>query len=104
MDMDDENRVDELMQQVYDDAFEDAYASFVMRKQRDPLFTRNFLQGLLSSLYVQQGNNWDGRGQTRETAHCALIAAAELVFTQWDHLEQEDVVSPDASSQSPHRC
>ena len=53
MDMDDENRVDELMQQVYDDAFEDAYASFVMRKQRDPLFTRNFLQGLLSSLYVQ---------------------------------------------------
>ena len=104
MDMNDENHVDDLLQQVYDEAFDDAYTSFVMRRQRDPLFTRDFLQGLLNSMYVQQGNNWVGRGQTKETAHNALIAAAELVYSQWDQLQQDGSVVADASSQSPHRC
>lgn len=104
MDMNDENHVDDLLQRVYDDAFDDAYTSFVIRRQSDPLFTREFLQGLLNSMYVQQGNNWDGRGQTKETAHSALIAAAELVYSQWDQLPQENGVVADASRRSSHRC
>ena len=96
MNMDHETRVDELMQQVYDDAFDDAYVSFILRKQNDPQFTRDFLQGLLDSLYVQQGNNWTGRGQTKEAAHSALIAAAELVLSRWDHPEPEGDVGDDA--------
>jgi len=101
--MNDENHVEELMERVYDDAFDDAYASFSMRRQSDPSFTREYMEGLLSSLYVQQGNNWDGRGQTRETAHCALIAAAELVVSQWDQLGSTSAHSVDAPERPARR-
>ena len=76
--------MDELMQQVFDNAYDDAYESFRLRRQTDDAFTRDYLQGLLQSLYVRQGNNWDGRGQTKDMEQSAMIAAAETTLIEWD--------------------
>lgn len=75
--------MDEYLQQVYDDAFTNAYEHFLLRKQ-DGGLTKQGLQGLLDSLYIRQGNNWDGRGQAKDMAQSAMIAAAELVLTEWE--------------------
>ena len=76
--------MDELMQQVFDNAYDDAYESFRLRRQTDETFTKDYLQGLLQSLYVRQGNNWDGRGQTKDMEQSAMIAAAETTLIEWD--------------------
>ncbi len=75
--------MEEYLQQVYEDAFDNAYAHFTLRKQEDPAFTKEFLQGLLDSMYTRQGNNWDGRGQAKDMMQSGMIAAAELVLTEW---------------------
>ena len=80
--------MEEYLQRIYDDAFDEAMEHFATRKQGDESFTKTFLQGLLESLYVRQGNNWDGRGQARDMAQSAMIAAAEIVLTQWDTAEE----------------
>lgn len=76
--------MDEFLQQVFDDAFDDALAIFSARRERDAEFTKEYLQGLLESLYVRQGNNWDGRGQAKDMAQSGMIAAAEVTLAQWD--------------------
>ena len=88
--------MDEYLQQAFDDSFDDAYEYFLYRKQNDREFSRDFLQGLLESLYVRQGNNWDGRGQAKDLAQSGMIAAAEMVLQQWDEPGNEKSAQPDA--------
>lgn len=76
--------MDEFLQKVYDDAFDEAFGYFSSRRQWDAEFTKTYLEGLLESLYVRQGNNWDGRGQAKDMAQSGMIAAAELTLAQWD--------------------
>ena len=76
--------MDEYLQKVYDDAFQDAYESFRFRRQTDSAFTLDFFRGLLESLYVAQGNNWLGRGEAKEAAQNAMIAAAEVLLSEWE--------------------
>ena len=76
--------MDEYLQEIFDDSYDNALAYFTLRRREDPAFDRAFLQGLLESLYVRQGNNWDGRGQAKDMSLSGMIAAAELVLAQWD--------------------
>ena len=76
--------MEQYLQEIYDDAFQNAYESFRYRKQTENGFSRAFLQGLLESLYVAQGNNWLGRGEAKEMSHSAMIAAAEVVLSEWE--------------------
>ena len=76
--------MDEYLQEIYDDSFENSFAFFMLRRREDHSFTRESLKGLLDSLYVRQGNNWDGRGQAKEMSLSGMIAAGELVLAQWD--------------------
>lgn len=75
--------MDEYLEQIFNDSFDNAYAYFTLRKAEDQAFTRDYLQGLLESLYVRQGNNWDGRGQAKDMLQSGMIAAAELILEQW---------------------
>ncbi len=76
--------MDEFLQQVFDDSFDNAYAQLKLRQLNDPAFTKEYLQGLLESLYVRQGNNWDGRGQAKDMIQSGMIAAAELLLSEWE--------------------
>ena len=76
--------MDEYLQEIFDDSYDNAFAYFNLRKREDDTFTRSFLEGLLESLYVRQGNNWDGRGQAKDMSLSGMIAAAEAVLERWD--------------------
>lgn len=79
--------MEEMLQQIFDEAYDEAYAYFTLRKEEEPSFTRENLVGLLESLYVRQGNNWDGRGQAKDLAQSAMIAAGEAVLSEWPQQE-----------------
>jgi len=82
--------MDEYLQQIYEDAFQNAYEGFQLRKRNDETFTRSFFQGLLESMYVAQGNNWLGRGEAKEASQNAMIAAAELLLSEWVEEPRDD--------------
>lgn len=82
--------MDEYLQQIYDDSFQNSYDSFKFRKMTDPAFTREFFQGLLESMYVAQGNNWLGRGEAKEASQSAMIAAAEALLSEWQEESRAD--------------
>lgn len=82
--------MDEYLQQIYEDAFQNAYESFQLRKRTDDTFTRAFFQGLLESMYVAQGNNWLGRGEAKEASQNAMIAAAEALLSEWAEEPRND--------------
>jgi len=76
--------MDEILEQVFGDAYDDAYEHFTARKREDPAFDKAALQGFLDSQYKNQGNNWEGRSQIKELMQDAVIAAAEAVLAEWD--------------------
>ena len=76
--------MDDMLEQVFSDAYDDAYEHFKMRKYEDPGFNRAALQGFLDSLYHNQGNNWEGRSEVKELTLNATIAAAETILEEWD--------------------
>ena len=75
--------LEEMLQQIFIESYDQAYAYFTLRKETDESFSREYLVGLLECLYVRQGNNWDGRGQAKDMAQSAMIAAAETVLNEW---------------------
>ena len=76
--------MEEHFQQIFDDTYDEAYAYYQSRMNGEEGFTAETLRGLLASLYVRQGNDWEGRGQPRDITLNAMIAAAETVLSQWD--------------------
>ncbi len=76
--------MDDHLQNVYDDAFDNAYHNFMLRKSEDDTFDKDFLTGLLESMYTCQGNDWTGRGQVKDMSQSAMIAAAEAVLAAWE--------------------
>ncbi len=77
--------MDYYMEKVYQEAFQTAYDHMLQRKKTDPDFTKEFLAGLLESLYVEQGNNW-GRSEAKEQSQSAMIAVCEIILSDWDKL------------------
>ena len=70
-------------QQRYDEVFEAVVERTRQRRARDPDFTVARLTELLETEYVNQGNDWIGRGALREVTQAATIAAYERVLTEW---------------------
>ncbi len=70
-------------EKIYDDTFNNVCKEIGLRKQNDPKFTKEELEGVLRSLYVDQGNDWDGRGEIRDIINDATISACELVLAEW---------------------
>ena len=72
-----------MKEDLYEEAFEDAIL-FVLRKRRlKPDFTIDDLEKLLQAEYVQQGNDWVGRGELATLNQNARIAAYETLLAEW---------------------
>ncbi|MFI3258140.1 MAG: hypothetical protein R3Y36_07585 [Spirochaetales bacterium] len=68
---------------TYRQAFEEETRGIERRRQHDPNLTPEDIQGTLNTLYVQQGNNSDGRGSFADAVLSATIAAYEMYIEKW---------------------
>jgi len=76
----DENWRDTAYQKIY----EETRDYIEVRKQNDPRFTKQELEGMLKSAWFEQGNDWTGRGVTKSIQINATIAAYESCLADWE--------------------
>ncbi|MBQ9238108.1 MAG: hypothetical protein IJ191_02145 [Treponema sp.] len=72
-----------LLEQKYQEAFDEEFTLLERRRAADAALTVADLEGTLKTLYVVQGNNWDGRSALLDTAISAQIAAYEVFIDRW---------------------
>lgn len=70
-------------EKIYEDTFSNVCKEMRHRRQNDPQFSKEELEGVLRSLYVDQGNDWVGRGEVRDLINEATISACELILSEW---------------------
>lgn len=75
--------MEDYREKIYEDTLNNVCKEMRLRKQNDPQFTKEELEGVLRSLYVDQGNDWVGRGEIRDIINEATICACELVLAEW---------------------
>jgi hypothetical protein len=73
----------DYLDQIYEQNFEMYYDLMTRRKETDPDFTKDDMIHLLESSYAAQGSNWIGRSEAKDTAMSAMIAAYEVVLSNW---------------------
>ena len=76
--------MNEHLQEMYEEAFDREYTNLMLRKKSDPDFTKEYLAGLLQSLYINQGNNHMDRTEAKEKALQAMISACETMLSEWE--------------------
>jgi hypothetical protein len=67
----------------YEIVFEACLRGLERQREIDPCFTPESVQGVLSHLYIQDGNDWGGRGELQDIQIQATIAAYELFLFEW---------------------
>jgi hypothetical protein len=68
-----------------DDTYRDVFERtclYVEAGLRDGTFTREEIEQMLEAAYVDQGNDWLGRGALQDTSQAATIAAYEQVLAE----------------------
>ena len=76
-------------QRTYDEVFEDV-CEFVERQRRmNPDFSIEFVKERLESKYIQQDQNWIGKGLVAEIIDAATIAAYEHILAEWRKGQKE---------------
>jgi hypothetical protein len=73
-----EHRAQEQYQRVYDETVD----QLEYRLNRDPNFTARELREQLEVMYVQEGNDWLGRGMSETVSMSATIAGMEAVLVR----------------------
>ncbi len=68
----------------YDAVYNACLRSLERQRQIDSSFTHETARGVLSHLYIQDGNDWTGRGEVQEIQIRATIAAYEDFLAQWE--------------------
>ena len=76
--------MDDYRDRVYDETFDCVYKNMEYRKNNDDCFTKQELEGLLRSLYINEGNDQLGKGEIQDIIQSATIAACETVLHHWD--------------------
>jgi hypothetical protein len=74
----------------YDEVFRWTRAHLQQRRQLDASFTREYLQQLLETEYVNEGNDWTGRGVLGNIVQSATIAAYEAFLQDWKEQDRTD--------------
>lgn len=76
----------------YNQVFEEEYTCLQRRKAHDPLFGIPEASGVLHHLYIQDGNNWEGRSEIVQASVSATIAAHERFISELkNELKKESV-------------
>jgi hypothetical protein len=70
-------------EEKFNEVFDNIYATTKYRRFLDPDFGVKELQGLLETLYVNDGNDQGGRGKVGDIISAATIAAHEQVLAEW---------------------
>ncbi|MCR5291078.1 MAG: hypothetical protein K6E51_13880 [Treponema sp.] len=73
----------EIMNNKYDEIYEEEIRGIERRRQQDPNLTIDMLEGTLQALYNIEGDDWEGRGPLRDEMISAQIAAHEAYIAQW---------------------
>lgn len=74
---------------AYDEAYAQTLASLERRKVEDASFRPDDVRGVLKHLYVQDGNDWVGRGELQDLIMAATIAAHESFLATWERDRRE---------------
>jgi hypothetical protein len=69
-------------EEQYDRVYSDTVDQLEYRLERDPEFTARELREQLEVMYVQEGNDWLGRGMAETVSVSATIAAMEAVLAR----------------------
>lgn len=69
---------------AYDSSYETTLANLVRRRAEDPDFSPEKARGILQHLYIQDGNDWGGRGELQDLQLQAMIAAHEAFIAAWE--------------------
>jgi hypothetical protein len=72
------------MELKYDETFAETLRSLERRRLEDPAFTLEDARGILNHLYVNDGNNWVGRGELQDIILKAIIDAHESFIHAWE--------------------
>ncbi len=68
---------------AYEQVLEEEKRGLERRRQHDPNLTIDDIQGILDNLYINDGNNWEGRGPLADVVFAATIAAYEMYIEEW---------------------
>lgn len=74
---------------AYTYIFEEEMRGLKRRKAHDPGLTVDELKGILNSLYVSEGSNYEGRGPIGDITIAATIAAYERFIIDWEALNKK---------------
>jgi hypothetical protein len=66
----------------YDDSYSSTLRSLQRRHADDPSFTLEAAKGQLKHLYINDGNNWVGRGELQDIIVQAMIDAYECYISE----------------------
>lgn len=69
---------------AYSETLDNLVANLERRRKIDPSFTLAEAKGVLTHLYVQEGNDMLGRGELGDTILRAQIAAHETFIHSWE--------------------
>jgi len=67
---------------TYDDTYSTTLRSLQRRQAEDQSFTLDAAKGQLRHLYVNDGNNWVGRGELQDIIVQAMIDAYECYIAE----------------------
>ena len=69
---------------AYDATYEATMTSLVRRRAEDADFSPDKARGILQHLYIQDGNDWAGRGELQDLQLQAMIAAHKAFIAAWE--------------------
>jgi len=70
--------------EVYQQSFDNVTRHIKKMKDTDASFTLQELEGMLQAEYVNQGNDWVGRGELYDLRNAATIAAYQMLIAEWE--------------------
>ncbi|HKJ68463.1 MAG TPA: hypothetical protein VKA68_10945 [bacterium] len=74
-------------EQTYQEIYRKIRQHVEERQQTDPRFSKDELCGMLRNAYIDQGNDWGGRGIRHAITISATIAAYEYCLAEWEEAE-----------------
>jgi len=74
----------EWKEEKFEKIFNNVYYNFNNLKESDENYSKEDLRKQLQDLYINQGNDWAGRGESMDIAISAQIAALEQVLSEWE--------------------
>ncbi|PKL07841.1 MAG: hypothetical protein CVV51_12070 [Spirochaetae bacterium HGW-Spirochaetae-7] len=71
-------------EKAYVDTYDDTLGSLQRRRAEDPSFDAASARGVLKHLYIQDGNDWVGRGELQDIVMQATLDAYEFFLARWE--------------------